>query len=781
MAYNGVKPDKTETRLQGAARRWSCGETFSIGWATGCLVAVVATVAVVSVQPNPAHAQVAALEPTTPTVKCAFLDQDLVMPPEIVSSRGVLSGTILLTEEHQRLPGKTTAGGDPTCVQQLVRVFRGNGLPLPLGAQPPGLPDPSPGPTLRARVGDLVNLTFINKVDSNRFDQNLDIAACTEVGQGGDFYPAKFDKWPNCLRASSTANIHFHGTHTNPDATGDNVYLQVRPLPRDNQGKLTTTPATASVGGFPEFYKNCAAQLQNPLNAWPITWDPGLGLDSWFGIQTELLRTYQSANPGQPIWDENQAVLAAGKWPQYYIGAVPYCYALPTYTELVFPPPPGSTSPVMGQYPGTQWYHAHKHGSTAINVANGMTGAFIIEGNYDKYLDANYGSYVLEDGNWTARSQPVMVLNQLGTTPNLLTRVGAAPADFVVNGRLRPTVQMQPGEVQLWRILNTSGQSAAYFMAPEGLKWRQLAQDGVQFADINYRNSTNKPVYIAPANRVDLLVKAPLDRLRADIQIQVVMGRKDLKLDGVPRPGVVLMKVNVSGEPVTLNDVPAQMPFLRRAAPLPPYLTDITDKELAASGYIKRTLDFHSKLRPRPKRQHTINGLQFGEPGAEVRINLGAVEEWTLSNSTTMVIDHPMHIHINPFQITEVFDPNERLTDPITGKLQALPRYLKVGTPKTDPRQCNNLNPRNPATWSVAGACGPPQTTQPYLVWWDTFAIPAARLEDGKTIPGYFKMRSRFVDYAGQYVTHCHILIHEDRGMMFSVRVLNPPDSLLGH
>jgi FtsP/CotA-like multicopper oxidase with cupredoxin domain len=39
-------------------------------------------------------------------------------------------------------------------------------------------------------------------------------------------------------------------------------------------------------------------------------------------------------------------------------------------------------------------------------------------------------------------------------------------------------------------------------------------------------------------------------------------------------------------------------------------------------------------------------------------------------------------------------------------------------------------------------------------------------------IPGYFKMRSRFVDFAGQYVLHCHILAHEDRGMMTVVEVV---------
>ena len=56
--------------------------------------------------------------------------------------------------------------------------------------------------------------------------------------------------------------------------------------------------------------------------------------------------------------------------------------------------------------------------------------------------------------------------------------------------------------------------------------------------------------------------------------------------------------------------------------------------------------------------------------------------------------------------------------------------------------------------------------------------MPTAIPHDPKTrrnvVPGYFKMRSRFVDYAGLYVLHCHILAHEDRGMMFSVNVGKP-------
>ena len=56
--------------------------------------------------------------------------------------------------------------------------------------------------------------------------------------------------------------------------------------------------------------------------------------------------------------------------------------------------------------------------------------------------------------------------------------------------------------------------------------------------------------------------------------------------------------------------------------------------------------------------------------------------------------------------------------------------------------------------------------------------VGASRIHDNNQrqseyrVPGYFKMRSRFVDFAGQYVLHCHILAHEDRGMMTVVEVV---------
>ena len=56
---------------------------------------------------------------------------------------------------------------------------------------------------------------------------------------------------------------------------------------------------------------------------------------------------------------------------------------------------------------------------------NGMTGAFIIEVEYDDAINTAYSGYVLKgadqkDKPWNTHNQPVMVLNQLSPAPNIL-------------------------------------------------------------------------------------------------------------------------------------------------------------------------------------------------------------------------------------------------------------------------------------------------------------------------------------------------------------------------
>ena len=48
-------------------------------------------------------------------------------------------------------------------------------------------------------------------------------------------------------------------------------------------------------------------------------------------------------------------------------------------------------------------------------------------------------------------------------------------------------------------------------------------------------------------------------------------------------------------------------------------------------------------------------------------------------------------------------------------------------------------------------------------VWLDTVDIPPM---------GFVKFRSRYPDFIGTFVQHCHILTHEDIGMMQLVQIV---------
>jgi FtsP/CotA-like multicopper oxidase with cupredoxin domain len=145
----------------------------------------------------------------------------------------------------------------------------------------------------------------------------------------------------------------------------------------------------------------------------------------------------------------------------------------------------------------------------------------------------------------------------------------------------------------------------------------------------------------------------------------------------------------------------------------------------------------------------TLNGHQFnGEEYAQTMV-LGDSEEWKIINTTG--IRHPFHIHVNPFQVVEVFDPND------------------------------------------ASNC---YTAEKDGIWQDVILIPAAKTwynkdtftdellvneKGGAQQAGFVRIRSRYVDFTGDFVLHCHLLTHEDRGMMQLVRVISKTSVLQHH
>ena len=97
-----------------------------------------------------------------------------------------------------------------------------------------------------------------------------------------------------------------------------------------------------------------------------------------------------------------------------------------------------------------------------------------------------------------------------------------------------------------------------------------------------------------------------------------------------------------------------------------------------------------------------FDGREFENDRIDQRVAVGDVEEWTIFNESPM--DHPFHLHVWPMQVVE---ENGRVLDSPT--------------------------------------------------WQDVVNVPAR---------GSVRVRVAFDDYGGRTVYHCHILDHEDRGMM---------------
>ncbi|WP_034714995.1 multicopper oxidase family protein [Intrasporangium chromatireducens] len=98
----------------------------------------------------------------------------------------------------------------------------------------------------------------------------------------------------------------------------------------------------------------------------------------------------------------------------------------------------------------------------------------------------------------------------------------------------------------------------------------------------------------------------------------------------------------------------------------------------------------------------TIDGKEFDPARIDTIVHAGSVEEWTLSNTSPM--DHPVHLHVWPMQIVE-----------------------RAGA-------------------AVNG-----------VLWQDVVNVPAM---------SSIRVRIPFDDFTGKTVYHCHILDHEDGGMM---------------
>lgn len=378
---------------------------------------------------------------------------------------------------------------------------------------------------------------------------------------------------------------------------------------------------------------------------------------------------------------------------------------------------------------GTYWYHAHRHGSTAGNVASGMSGALIIEGELDDVPEIK------------AAKERVMVLNQIpyiykntvdngsgGTTtfdfPEGIIEEKLAgyifgPGDWetlgrytTVNGVQLPVIRMQPGQIERWRLID-SGQRETIDLqiidpnGGPGLSFNEIAVDGLALG----KTVKKDIVELLPGYRSDVLIQAPAKAGEYVLVDQATASG----IDGQGEPLKYIARIVVEGDPVKPMKLPtdAQMAKFRLPtlanAKIDLQQTSVYGILPAANGVV-----------------FTIDGKPFDMDSAK-ELLLGNTDEWTVSvkNGGTINTGHPFHIHVNPFEVFSIVGPK---------------------------------NPEDPKSPQVEQLTDGP-------VWRDTIWVPNN---------GTVKFRTRYTDFIGTFVQHCHILDHEDQGMMELIDIKDP-------
>jgi FtsP/CotA-like multicopper oxidase with cupredoxin domain len=376
---------------------------------------------------------------------------------------------------------------------------------------------------------------------------------------------------------------------------------------------------------------------------------------------------------------------------------------------------PGETQPYHIRVPDNQpggifWYHPHKHGGVAQQVRGGMAGMIIVRGKIDRVKEV------------AAAKEQIMVLQaiELGADYKLLDPIPDAGTDeaffprkqilYTVNGVLTPRITMYPGEVQRWRLLNT-GQGKFMSLALQNHKLHVLAWDGLNLA----APEAVELVMMSPGNRVEVLVRAGRPGI---YEFVLTPGSSQVPdIPGMPDGIVKAPPANykeLQPRSIATIEVIGKGPEMGLPTSLPAYDPPILP--------IARTRDVAFTVQRKEGGTHEhqfmtfgVNGLPFDPTRDWYKMKLGTAERWKVINDLDRKLDrhaHVFHIHVNPFKITE-----------INGK--------KLEKP----------------------------------LWRDTFVLTG---ETGDS----FTFESNFDDFTGKFVEHCHILSHEDLGMMEALEII---------
>jgi FtsP/CotA-like multicopper oxidase with cupredoxin domain len=390
--------------------------------------------------------------------------------------------------------------------------------------------------------------------------------------------------------------------------------------------------------------------------------------------------------------------------------------------------------------PGLYWYHPHIHGFSKEPMLGGASGALIVEG-LERVKRAAAGLpervFVIRDMDLVnpnappAKSEPVVpkfLVDRDGDAANTGTGFGKPAKDLSINYVPVPypdyppgVIEMRPRERQVWRVLNASAitylnLAVVFGKAPQPLEL--VAMDGVPMGNGDPAGEAvdaQTHIGLPPGARVEFIMTGPAEGQPALLVTRTV----DTGPGGENDPNRALASIVASQsapEPrARLQASPepapaATQPWLGSVAPVRVRRLYFSEK-LAVPNDPTSAVEFYL----------TVDGQEpkmfdMSSPVPDIVAQQGTVEDWIIENRSNEL--HDFHIHQLHFLLLDY-----------------------AGRPVNENFLRDTVN-------------------VPYYNG-RALAYPSVRV----------RMDFRDPNTVGTFVYHCHILEHEDKGMMGSIRV----------
>jgi FtsP/CotA-like multicopper oxidase with cupredoxin domain len=366
---------------------------------------------------------------------------------------------------------------------------------------------------------------------------------------------------------------------------------------------------------------------------------------------------------------------------------------------------------------GTYWYHPHPHHRTGAQVYRGLAGVLIVSDEEEAAAGLPSGPRemvcVLQDRTFT-------IGNQLVLPDDMMTqRHGFIGQTMLVNGRMQQRFAVDSAAYRL-RLLNGSNSRVYSLVWSDGRPITVIGTDG----GLLERPVVQRAVTLAPAQRVDLIVDFSDAAIGSTIELR-----------SAPFAGGELdpAGMGMGGRMGRGGGSDARVPMGASLSLMSFEVVRRVQERFAVPERLSTFESTWSALPTLPDRRVSLSfaagqwqlaGRTFDmlDVASDEIVRAGGSQVWEVTNLSGMMgmpMAHPLHVHGSQFRV--------------------------LARSRADGAAASIANGRVDAGWMDTVLVLPNETV---------------------------RLQLHFTRHPGLYLYHCHILEHEDMGMMRNFRVV---------